>query len=142
MYTSFRFVNLSNFIYRAATIEITGIRSTNSNSEQNQSCETLVNTKTNTDNDLNEANKLNSSMNNEDNELDGNETINHYYYYIEKLVDLRRPDNYSSRGFGFLLNSGQSNKQSNQIFVRNLDDMTETSIVNQNYAQIVVVEPG
>ena len=141
MRTGIHLANLSAFIYRAATIEITGIRSTNANSEQNQSCETLVNTKTNSDNDRSEANKLNSSMNNEDNELDGNETINHYYY-IEKLLDLRRPDNYSSRGFGFLLNSGQSNKQSNQIFVRNLDDMTETSIINQNYAQIVVVEPG
>lgn len=92
------------------------------------------------------SNQANTSINEENNELD--ESIcTVQYVYLEKQVDITRPDNYTSRGFGFLLNSGLATsnnvKSPISVLVRNKDtNETETILVNENYALIVVVEPG
>lgn len=78
----------------------------------------------------------------EETELDESNTE---YVYLENLVEILRPDNYSSRGFGFLLNSGLSNNntiaQSQQLIVYNKNN-EQFIKTNESYAQIVVVEPG
>lgn len=71
-------------------------------------------------------------------ELD--ESQNQEYVYIETTVDIERPHDYQSRGFGFLLNSGLNNKQSSepiQLLINN-----EIVLIDKCYAQIVVVEPS
>jgi len=60
------------------------------------------------------------------------------YVYIEKYIEIDRPHNYTPRGFGFLLNSGLTNSAS-PILVKENEALIELC---QNYAQIVVVEPG
>lgn len=66
--------------------------------------------------------------------------------YIEKYVEISRPDAYASRGFGFLLNSGIVGIAGNSpisILTKNRDtNELETVESNETYAQIVVVETG
>ncbi|CAF0711793.1 unnamed protein product [Brachionus calyciflorus] len=82
---------------------------------------------------------INQSLNESQNELD--ESQNVQYVYIEKLVDITRPDNYTSRGFGFLLNSGYNSNKSELNEPINVLINDELVLVNECYAQIVVVEP-
>jgi hypothetical protein len=61
--------------------------------------------------------------------------------YTERTVEITRPINYVQRGFGFLLNTGVSSTGQSVITLR-LADESETTVVNDSYAQVVVVEPG
>ena len=134
MLTEGRFLSLS------ATIEISGISSAKTESSDPSIRKDL---------ELNqiETKQNNISVNNqsamsEENELDESNTE---CVYVENLVEILRPDNYSSRGFGFLLNSGQSNNntiaQAQQLIVFNKNNEQYVT-TNESYAQIVVVEPG
>lgn len=87
----------------------------------------------------NSSNTQQQQLNNdENNDLSNATQIQYYYTYTEKFVDITRPDSYTSRGFGFLLNCGTLAKSS---------DHHKSSTNNKNnniydtYAQIVVVEP-
>lgn len=66
--------------------------------------------------------------------------------YVERQVDISRPANYSLRGFGFLLNTGVGSNDfiNSELFllVSSGDVFVERPFTYQNYAQIVVVEPG
>ena len=66
--------------------------------------------------------------------------------YVERQVDISRPVNYSLRGFGFLLNTGVGSNDfiNSELFllVSSGDVFVERPFTYQNYAQIVVVEPG
>lgn len=72
------------------------------------------------------------------------------FVYLEKEVEISRPFNYSSRGFGFLLNTGLANDFVNSelyLLVNpenaiSSDTFIERLFVYENFAQIVVVEPG
>ena len=66
--------------------------------------------------------------------------------YVERQIDISRPANYSLRGFGFLLNTGVGSNDfiNSELFllVSSGDVFVERPFTYQNYAQIVVVEPG
>lgn len=66
--------------------------------------------------------------------------------FVERQVDISRPANYSLRGFGFLLNTGVGSNDfiNSELFllVSSGDVFVERPFTYQNYAQIVVVEPG
>lgn len=87
------------------------------------------------------------------------------FYFTERQVDITRPDNYASRGFGFLLNTGLSNDElsasnselillvrANDLINDDRQSMCTLTIgehtylrrpfTYENFAQIVVVEPG
>ena len=83
---------------------------------------------------------MNQSINEEasDDVFNESDLTNKQYVYIEKYIEIDRPLNYTPRGFGFLLNSGQTSSPSS-ILIKENENITELC---QNYAQIVVVEPG
>ena len=64
--------------------------------------------------------------------------------YCDKKIEIDRPLNYAQRGFGFLLNTGLSVNGSStagvNLVLKNGD--IETTVINDSYAQVVVVEPG
>jgi len=57
------------------------------------------------------------------------------YIYVEKLVDLKRTDDYNLRGFGFLLKNGSNCNSLNN------NDEKINFIISQNYAEIVGIDP-
>jgi len=59
------------------------------------------------------------------------------YIYVEKLVDLKRTDDYNLRGFGFLLKNGTSSTNCNVVS----NDEKINFILSQNYAEIVGIDP-
>ena len=83
---------------------------------------------------------MNQSINEEasDDVFNESDSASKQYVYIEKYIEIDRPLNYTLRGFGFLLNSGKTNSSSS-ILVKQNENFIELC---QNYAQIVVVEPG
>ena len=89
--------------------------------------------KTNDDSNLNE-----SAINDEDN--DSMICTDFNYKFTEKLVEIERPFDHNSRGFGFLLNSGLQNKASASL--KKLQDENIDNVLSQNFAQIVMVENG
>jgi hypothetical protein len=117
---------------RSTTIELTGVTS-------------------NKQEKIHENNKiLNESNDDSLNKNDDEDSLSHCmdysnYTFVEKFVSIERPFDYSSRGFGFLLNSGVASKVSSGNAKGNLF-LNATSLVqnviNQNFAQIVVVEHG
>jgi hypothetical protein len=112
------------------TIEISGVTHQD-NSTKKSETEQNVNNDTGCDKSVSE-----------DNELE--ESTMQSVYYVEKFIEITRPINYAQRGFGFLLNTGVSSKGNvnsvNNIILKTGD--TETTVVNDSYAQVVVVEPG
>ena len=60
------------------------------------------------------------------------------YTFNEKYVEIDRPFDHPKRGFGFLLNSGLANKTHNSL--KKLQDPYINQILEQNYAQVMVVE--
>ena len=85
---------------------------------------------------------MNQSSNN--NEEEGDDVLNEsdsnnskQFVYLEKFVQIERPQGYSARGFGFLLNNGPAPMT---ILIRQNENLITE--VFQNYAQVVVVEPG
>jgi hypothetical protein len=110
------------------TIEISGLTHDNMGTTTNGETEANVN-------------------NNEDNELDESSSLQCVYTYTEKFIEITRPINYNQRGFGFLLNTGVVEKKSNisnssiNTIIVKMDD-NETTVINDRYAQVVVVEPG
>ncbi len=87
----------------------------------------------NDDSNLNE-----SGINDEDN--DSMICTDFNYKFSEKLVEIERPFDHNSRGFGFLINSGLQNKASASL--KKLQDEKIDNVLSQNYAQIVMVENG
>ena len=66
------------------------------------------------------------------------------YEYATRFVEINRPYDYSSRGFGFLLNSGLASNMvlSTCAINHGASSPTTEEILSRNYAQIVVVEHG
>jgi hypothetical protein len=77
--------------------------------------------------------KMRSDVEHEQDELDENEENEQDYDLVEKQFDIVRPNDYSSRGFGFLLNTG---------LVNNRNKSENVSHQIDSYAQVVVVEHG
>ena len=93
-------------------------------------------------------------------ELEETTEVKLKFVYLEKEVEIYRPVNYSSRGFGFLLNTGlnanedfvnselyllvypENNDSVNVNNAISTDTFVERLFVYENFAQIVVVEPG
>jgi len=94
---------------------------------------TAVSEKTNDDSNLND-----SAINDEDN--DSMICTDFNYKFTEKFVQIERPFDHNSRGFGFLLNSGLQNKTGASL--KKLQDENIDKVLSQNYAQIVMVENG
>ena len=105
---------------RASTIELSGI------SEALSAVKSAPQDTSANDSNMNDS--LNMNEEEESSELVG-------YTYTPKCVSIERPFDYTSRGFGFLLNSGLAATSKSQ-------DPSLNSILSQNYAQIVVVEHG
>ena len=83
---------------------------------------------------------MNESLNNEDNEEESMICTDFKYMFNEKFVVIDRPFDHPKRGFGFLLNSGLANRTHNCL--KKLQDQNINQILEQNYAQIMVVENG
>ena len=105
---------------RASTIELSGISEALPpvKSAPQETCA----------NDSNMNDSLNMNEQEESSELLG-------YTYTPKCVSIERPYDYTTRGFGFLLNSGLAATSKSH-------DPSLNSILGQKYAQIVVVEHG
>lgn len=108
---------------RANTIEISGI---------NPPSQPVPTQTTEDDSNLNE------SLTNE--EEDSLICTDFKYTFIEKFVEIERPYDHKSRGFGFLLNCGLQNSNSESL--KKLQDDNINKILSKNYAQIVMVENG
>lgn len=83
---------------------------------------------------------MNGSLSNEDNEEESMICTDFKYMFNEKFVEIDRPFDHPKRGFGFLLNSGLANKTHNCL--KKLKDQSIDEILEQNYAQIMIVENG
>ena len=131
----------------SATIEISGVtahRGNDLHTNTEMICEQLlnhVNTRTNIESahtakstkaEIKEE-KTHHHADEEQEELDENEENEHDFEFVEKQFEIVRPKDYTSRGFGFLLNTGLVNN-------RNKCDNAGHQI--DSYAQVVVVEHG
>lgn len=119
---------------KAATIELSGI----SPKEEKPNASTKTSENPAAPSANNDDSNLNDSTTNDDD--DSHISPEFKYAYIEKFIDIERPYDYNSRGFGFLLNSGLLNKSSGAL--RKLKDSAIDEIVTQNYPQVIVVEHG
>ena len=127
----------------------------NSNKKINSNSTSSISNTSNSNNNNNNNNDEKSKSELDDLNDDSSLNLQNQYVYIEKSIDIVRPYDYSSRGFGFLLNSGLSNlnntnknsnlNQPSELKVlKNGNDLNnmEYDVISHNCALVVVVEPG